>query len=154
MPTSGLIIGKFYPPHLGHKYLIDTALGAVDIVTVLVCSSQTDTIPAILRVQWLRQSQPSIQLIILDQDSIDRSNPTEWIKITRKLIDFNPDYIFSSEDYGLLYAKLLGCKHWMVDKERRKFQCSGTEIRRLPFNYLNFLEPVVAEYFKTMGVKG
>ena len=154
MSNSGLIIGKFYPPHLGHKYLIDTALRVVDAVTVLVCSSQTDTIPAALRVQWLKQGQPSIKLIILDQDSIDRNDPAEWIKITRKLIDFNPDYVFSSEDYGLLYAELLGCKHWMVDKERKKFQCSGTEIRRLPLNYLKFLEPPVAEYFKTMNTKG
>ena len=32
----GLVIGKFYPPHRGHKFLIETALNAVDHLDVLI----------------------------------------------------------------------------------------------------------------------
>ena len=32
----GVVIGKFYPPHKGHNYLIDTALKNSDEVDVLV----------------------------------------------------------------------------------------------------------------------
>ena len=34
---TGVVIGKFYPPHRGHKHLIDTAQAQADQVTVIVC---------------------------------------------------------------------------------------------------------------------
>lgn len=40
--TTGLVIGKFLPPHRGHKYLIDTACAAVDTVDVIVCQRDDD----------------------------------------------------------------------------------------------------------------
>ncbi len=33
----GLVIGKFYPPHKGHTFLIDTGRAQVDELTVIVC---------------------------------------------------------------------------------------------------------------------
>ena len=35
---TGLIIGKFLPPHLGHAFLVETASRQVDRLIVLVCS--------------------------------------------------------------------------------------------------------------------
>ena len=43
MTTRGLVVGKFYPPHRGHKLLIDTALAGVDEVHVIVCDSRART---------------------------------------------------------------------------------------------------------------
>ena len=43
--TRGLVIGKFYPPHRGHKFLIDTALSQVDYLDVLVCVRAEQAIP-------------------------------------------------------------------------------------------------------------
>ena len=37
MGKRGLIVGKFYPPHRGHKHLIDTARAQVDDLAVIVC---------------------------------------------------------------------------------------------------------------------
>jgi cytidyltransferase-like protein len=37
---KGLVIGKFYPPHLGHSYLIEYALAHSDSVDVLVCEAR------------------------------------------------------------------------------------------------------------------
>ena len=42
---TGVVIGKFYPPHRGHKYLIDTAAGQVERLTVIVCARAGQTIP-------------------------------------------------------------------------------------------------------------
>ena len=36
--TRGLVIGKFYPPHRGHKYLIDVATAQADQLDVIVCA--------------------------------------------------------------------------------------------------------------------
>jgi len=37
--THGLVIGKFYPPHLGHHHLIAGAARQVERLTVLVMAS-------------------------------------------------------------------------------------------------------------------
>ena len=40
--SHGVVIGKFYPPHKGHEYLIETALQESDCVTVIVCDVTPD----------------------------------------------------------------------------------------------------------------
>lgn len=57
--TCGLVIGKFYPPHRAHKFLIDAALVQVDHLDVLICVRPEQTIPRQLRAQWLREMHPS-----------------------------------------------------------------------------------------------
>jgi len=44
MFSTGLIIGKFYPPHLGHSYLIERAERDCKQVTVIVCYKETEAI--------------------------------------------------------------------------------------------------------------
>ena len=147
MPVRGLIIGKFYPPHIGHKFLIDTACRETDRVTVLLCTSASDLIAPGLRLQWLRTSHPGTEFLILDQDAIDRNDPHAWIAATRRLVALTPDIVFSSEEYGIRYAELLGCRHRMVDRHRLRVPCSGTQIRQDPIAWSRFLEPHVREYF-------
>ncbi len=149
METHGLIIGKFLPPHLGHSYLISTGHAQVDTLTVLICESETDPIPVRLREMWLHQSHPYITTHILNQDAFDRNDPHAWIEATQKLIIHKPDWVFSSEEYGILYAELLGCSHMMVDKDRVTIPCSGSTIRENPLQYLEYLEEPVAEYYRT-----
>ncbi len=48
----GLIVGKFYPPHRGHKFLIDTALAGADEVHVIVCDRPGEDPPAPRRAAW------------------------------------------------------------------------------------------------------
>ena len=40
--ASGLVIGKFMPPHAGHQYLIDFAREFVEELTVQVCAIQAE----------------------------------------------------------------------------------------------------------------
>ncbi len=44
MAKNALVIGKFYPPHRGHKFLIDAASETNNIVHVIVCH-KSDQIP-------------------------------------------------------------------------------------------------------------
>ena len=62
-PTRGMVLGKFLPPHLGHKYLIDFAAGLVDELTVLVCTRQRQPIPGHLRFQWMQRSFGGVRVI-------------------------------------------------------------------------------------------
>lgn len=55
MSDHALIIGKFYPPHAGHHFLIDTALSESKYVYVLVLAHPSETISGDLRAAWLRE---------------------------------------------------------------------------------------------------
>jgi HTH-type transcriptional regulator, transcriptional repressor of NAD biosynthesis genes len=50
----GLVIGKFYPPHRGHLYLIEAAARQCARVTVLAMAARRETVPLADRVGWLR----------------------------------------------------------------------------------------------------
>ena len=41
--ATGVCIGKFYPPHRGHTYLIDTALAQSERVTVFLAAPAPNT---------------------------------------------------------------------------------------------------------------
>ena len=46
MTTRALVVGKFYPPHRGHKLLIDAATAGADEVHVVVCARPGENPPA------------------------------------------------------------------------------------------------------------
>ena len=56
MKKTGLTLGKFAPLHKGHQYLIETALGEVDELMVLIYESSVTTVPLSVRAGWLRRA--------------------------------------------------------------------------------------------------
>lgn len=140
-------IGKFLPPHRGHKLLIDTAQEQSEHVVVIVCEKSTDPIPGELRARWLREIHPPAEVRLID-DHYDADDDSElWSRLTIGWLDRAPDAVFTSEDYGHTYARALGCVHVQVDQAREREPCSGTAIRRDPFGHWQFLEPPVREWF-------
>ncbi|MFA5933447.1 MAG: AAA family ATPase [Microgenomates group bacterium] len=144
---KGLVIGKFYPPHLGHKYLIDTASSQVDHLTVIVCGKKAQTISPKLRAKWIREIHPKVKVMVIDESDLDPDDSKIWAKKTIEWLGFVPDLVFTSEDYGEPYAKFMGSKHILVDRERVHVPCSGTMIRQNPLKYWKYLEPNVRAYF-------
>ncbi len=124
----GLVIGKFYPFHKGHSFLIDYALERSDEVTVLVCDSPDYTIPAATRQKWIQQIHPNAIVRIIP-DLGDDDNSEAWAEHTLGFLGYTPDVVFSSEDYGVAYAKLMNTSHQMVDRERKRIPISGTLVR-------------------------
>ncbi|WP_235652692.1 hypothetical protein [Mycolicibacterium boenickei] len=51
----GLMIGKFYPPRIGHHDAIRAAAARCDQFTVLVMAAAVETIPLADRMAWLRE---------------------------------------------------------------------------------------------------
>lgn len=146
-----VVAGKFYPFHSGHRYLIENALARSVDVAVLVCHQSDESIPASLRADWIRETLPEAEVILVDQEQAgllgEGNNSRNWARFAVSLLGRAPDAVFSSEDYGDTWAHLMGAEHVCVDRARETVPISGTEIREDPLANLEYLEPVVRDYF-------
>jgi NadR type nicotinamide-nucleotide adenylyltransferase len=142
----GLVIGKFYPPHRGHHYLIDTALAACDEVEVLVCDSPTYRIPAEKRASWLSAIHPHARVRIIPDIGKDDDSKA-WAAHTLAFLGYAPDIVFTSEDYGTAYAAAMGCEHRLVDRVRAYVPVSGTKVRSDVLAHWQFLDPLVRQLY-------
>jgi HTH-type transcriptional regulator, transcriptional repressor of NAD biosynthesis genes len=143
----GLVIGKFRPPHKGHGLLIETGLAQVDRLTVLVCADASDSIPADLRAAWLRELYPAVDVRVVETTGYDPDDSTLWARLTRGWLSAAPDVVFTSEAYGPVYARHLGCAHVAVDPERVRVPVAGSRILADPAVHRATLEPPVRAYF-------
>jgi len=144
--TTGLVIGKFYPPHKGHKYLIDCAAKRVDHLVVVVCHLAEQKIHGEQRAAWLREIHPGVEVRVV-RDIHEDDNSEAWAKYTKEFLGYTPDFVFTSEDYGDAYCRHLGAKHVQVDKERLHVPISATKVRSNPLTHWKFLEPCVRAHF-------
>lgn len=142
----GLTVGKFYPPHRGHKFLIDTAQARSDQVIVLVVDTPGQSIGAAKRAEWLREIHPTADVRVIP-DIFRDDDSAAWAEHTKRFLGFVPDVVFTSESYGTAYARCLGCVHVPIDPARAAFPVSGTAVRADPFARWEFLEPCVRAYF-------
>ena len=146
MTRRGLVIGKFYPPHRGHGYLIESARARVDELYVIVCGKPEHVPPGELRAAWLREIHPEARVLLVD-DRLDPEDSRAWAEHTVGWLGFVPDVVFTSEDYGENYARFLGCEHVLVDRTRRAVPVSGTRVRLDPLGCWEYLEPPVRAYY-------
>ncbi len=151
---SAVVIGKFYPPHRGHRFLIETALAQSRQVTLIVCERATDTIPAELRASWLRELFPAAKVMVVE-DVYDERDSVLWAELTRRWLGSAPDAVFTSEAYGDPWASALGCVHVEVDRARIHVPVSASAIRANPYAHWEYLDaPVRAYYAKRVCVLG
>lgn len=143
--TLGFVVGKFYPPHRGHKHLIDTARRGCDRLIVMLPHHPSQAIPGELRAAWLREIHPDCEIHLVPDELDDDSE--QWARFTVDYLGRAPDVVFSSEDYGPRFAAFMGSRHVMVDRDRVAFPVSGTAVRAKPLDHLEFLEPCVRAYF-------
>jgi HTH-type transcriptional repressor of NAD biosynthesis genes len=151
---TGVVIGKFYPPHKGHHFLIDTALSQCDKVFVLICWKPSQTVPLRVRSACMKERHPQATIVEVEDILADDDTPG-WAAYTVRLLGFEPDAVFSSEDYGDAYARSMGSRHVMVDRNRVKIPCSGTMIRSNPLEFLEWVAaPIRAYYVKRICIVG
>lgn len=155
---SGLVLGKFFPFHLGHKYLIDSALEECDCVKVVVCHNKTQSISGSLRIGAIKETYRNNKRVIvysLEDDGMPQSDSESpsidefykiWIPPIKDLVGYI-DSVFTSEDYGEGFGKYLGVYHVLVDKERIKFPVSGTVIRKDPMENWDFISDSIKNIF-------
>lgn len=151
---TAVVIGKFYPPHRGHKFLIDTATSQAEQVTVIVCHKEEHSIPGFLRGSWIEKIHPGVRVLVID-DVYGDDDSELWARLTIAWLGHVPEAVFTSEDYGDRYAACMGAKHVLVDKARDAVPCSGTLVRANPFACWDYLEaPVRAWFVKRVCVLG
>jgi NadR type nicotinamide-nucleotide adenylyltransferase len=142
----GLVIGKFLPPHRGHRFLIETALARCTRVVVIICGKPTDPIPPELRKAWLEELVPAARIMLID-DRYDENDSRVWARNTLGWLGRAPDAVFSSEGYGDAYASHMGCLHVLVDPQRIAIPCSGTAVRNDPFAMWDHLDPPLRGWY-------
>jgi NadR type nicotinamide-nucleotide adenylyltransferase len=144
--TLGITIGKFYPFHLGHHYLIQQAEAAVDHLVVLVGYKPTQTIPGTVRANWIRCLHPDVEVIEVLEDIPDAPEP--WAERALTILQGRqPDLVFTSESYGESWATLMGATHRAIDPQRKHFPISGTQLRQDLSAHWQMLAPSAKAYF-------
>ena len=146
--TRALILGKFYPPHIGHLALIKFALSKYDFATVLIYGSPFDSFSVSDRAESIRQSisdlgieQSRIQLHAgyditpFDLDDLRVWDSHSYIFKT-SLNKFGPvDALVSSEPYGKELARRLDIKSDEFDVNRVVNPIRATEWRLDPIKH-------------------
>jgi len=150
---TGVTVGKFWPPHRGHHYLIQTASAQCDRFSVIVAVHPDQDLPGEIRAACLREVHPEVEVIVVPDDVPDDS--VAWAENTCRILGGRPDGVFTSEDYGEPWAAAMGAVHVSVDRARRTVPCSGRAIRADPLGSLEYLSPFMrAVYVRRVCVLG
>ena len=133
----GLLIGKFYPPHLGHHVAIREAAALCEQMTVLVMVAAVETVPLADRVAWLRaehDGEPGVHITGIRCDApVDVTNQQVWaaqvalrqagLRADGAAVDV--DAVFSGEHYGAELARRFGAANLRLQRRGR----SSTAVR-------------------------
>ena len=151
---TGVVVGKFDPPHRGHHFLIETASGCCEHLVVIVARRPGEPLPAELRAACLREVHPEADVRVVE-DAVPADDSAGWAAYTCQILGYRPEAAFTSEDYGDAWARAMGARHVCVDRERRAVPCSGSRIRADPLGSLGWLSPFMrAVYVRRVCVLG
>ena len=153
---TGLIVGRFDPPHLGHSHMIEWAAARTDRLVVYVNSSfARDTVPGELRATWLAEAHPDVEIRVvrhrLATDWNDEELWARWIALFRDHWphEVGPHAVFSSDDYVSGIADRLDAEPVTVDPDRAAVPISATEIRTAPEVHLDKVTPPVRQWIES-----
>ncbi len=160
MTSRGVIFGKFLPPHRGHVFLCDTALGMADELVVMVCSTDGEEIAGEMRAAWMRQLIPGATIDHFHNDlpQAPDDHPQFW-SIWAQAINSRHgasfDYAFAGEPYVFDLARAIGASPVLVDPNREIFPISATKLRADPAAAWSMMpSPVRAHYQKRICLLG
>lgn len=140
MYKQALVIGKFYPPHVGHAHLITTAAAQAEKVAVLVLGTRFESISVEDRATWLAEEFDGVggvEVIGMRNDCPEDYYSDEIWKAQTELMRLalkshgvtSIDAVFSSEEYGIQLAGAFDAEHVLVDLARTTYPISGTLCR-------------------------
>ncbi len=153
---TGLIVGRFDPPHLGHSYMIEWAAERCGRLVVFVNSSEArDVVPGKLRATWLAELHPHVDVVevrhALATDFDDEELWARWVELFRSRWPHasGPDAVFSSDGYVDQLAARLGAAAVVVDADRAAVPISATMVRESPADHLDALAPSVRAWVES-----
>ncbi len=153
---TGLIVGRFDPPHLGHSYMINIAAQRCERLVVFVNSStERDSAPGLLRAEWLGDLHPDVVVLELRHClGTDFDDEDLWAKWRATFRDhwpheIGPHAVFSSDDYVGEIARRFDAVSVVVDADRITVPISATQIRASPEDHLHRLAPAVSAWVES-----
>jgi HTH-type transcriptional regulator, transcriptional repressor of NAD biosynthesis genes len=153
--ATGLIVGRFNPPHLGHSFMIDWAAERCSALVVFVNTRVGEAVPGELRAGWLGDLHPHVRVIEvrhdLDTNFDDEDLWAKWMDLFRHRwpLDDGPHAVFSSDGYVSEIARRFGVDSVSVDPDRSTVPISATMIREQPSEHLDRVAPAVREWIET-----
>ncbi len=155
---TGLVIGKFLPPHKGHIALIEFAADNCDEVIVLIHIKKEDVIEGERRLCFLneifknKKFYKKIRLeYTLDEDlpssSVSDKNISKtWAGYLSKRFP-EVRIVFASEKYGEYLGEYMNIESRIFDLERIKYPVSATMIRENTFLHWEHIPEEIRYYF-------
>lgn len=155
---NSLVLGKFYCVHLGHLFLIDTAISESEFVDVIITHNNSQFIPGEFRYSVLKEiygNNNKVKIHLVSDDGMPQHDNecssldefySYWVPLVYSQVE-RLDAVFTSEDYGDDFARYLGIEHRLVDKERIKYPISGTKARNNPLDNWHFMPYEMRSFF-------
>jgi len=149
MTTTGVILGKFIPPHEGHVALVRTASYLVDRLTIVLSASNNDAISPAVRKDWMQTLFPNAVVIVANNraKALPSDHP-DWAQIIR---GFHPEPIhrvIGSEGYIVDLARALNAQHFILDPMWMAFPANSVDILADPFRHWQSIPDYVRPYFQ------
>nr|WP_256464641.1 multifunctional transcriptional regulator/nicotinamide-nucleotide adenylyltransferase/ribosylnicotinamide kinase NadR [Erwinia amylovora] len=174
--TIGVVVGKFYPLHTGHIYLIQRACSQVDELHIIMgydeqrdrklfedsAMSQQPTVSD--RLRWLLQTfkyQKNIHIHSFNEEGME-PYPHGWDVWSAGIQEFMADrgiiadLIYTSEEADApQFRAHLGVETVLIDPQRSFMNISGGQIRQDPFHYWEYIPTEVKPFFvRTVAILG
>ena len=153
--STGLIVGRFCPPHLGHSYMIEWAAQRCERLVVYVNTRDGELVPGELRAAWLAELHPDVTVVEvrhdLDTNFDDEELWAQWMALFRSHWphDDGPHAVFSSDPYVSGIAVRFAAQPVVVDADRVAVPISATQIRESPADHLDRLAPNVRAWVES-----
>lgn len=147
--TTGLTLGKYAPLHRGHQFVIETALAENEQVIVVIYNAPgIARCPLEVRASWIRSLYPQVEVIEAWDGPTEVSQDPEITAVhdaylQQLLANREITRFYCSEVYGAHVSRALNAEDRRVDPQRSSVAISGTQIRRDPFRFKSFLDPIV-----------
>jgi len=128
--------------------LVETALGEVDELVVMVYATDVIDVPLQVRAGWIQKLYPMIQIIEAWDGPAGYGDTPEICReqenyILKKLNGLEITHFYSSEFYGDHVSKALGAMDRRIDEARAAVPISGTALRKDYFAGRQYLDPLV-----------
>ena len=105
MFKNSLVLGKMYPPTIGHLYLIDTAISQSDHTHVIITHNDSQSIPGEVRYQALKsiyQHNPNVTIYSVSDEGLPQHDNV----ILQSILGVK-DLIFNSDGGGTSFGNTL-----------------------------------------------
>jgi len=149
MASTGVILGQFMPPHLGHVALVRTASYLVDRLTIVLSVSDNDIIKPAIRKKWMQDLFPKASIIVANNGGKPlSSNSPDWARIIRGFHPEKIDRVIGSEPYLVDLAKALNAQHFILDPMWMAYPANSADILKDPFKHWQSIPGYVRPYFQ------